>query len=166
MNGTKEQWQKKLPKDRALLAQQIESTSKGLDKTLDTEKIADNLNIIESIQQNSKSKSNKIISGGVASGGKLQAAYVLSKKKDHLYVEYLAANPASFLKTGGAKGAGRAAIVDIVKRSFDEGHNGKVKLEALPGAAGFYKKMGFTTANGEDFDLSPEQAKKILAGKF
>jgi hypothetical protein len=163
LNGTKEQWAKKLSNERAALKPQIERLGVGLDLQRDVVKISDNFYIIEDAIALSKSKSKKIISGGVKSDGQLQAAYVLSKKKDHLYLEYLAANPASFVGTG-VKGAGKAAIIDIVKRSFDEGHSGAVKLMAIPGAAGFYKKMGFTSDNGRDFQLSPGQAKKLLQG--
>ena len=172
-SANKEEWIERFSKDRSALKQKIKIklAEMGTEKDLGTdgtEKLRANLSIIASIQEvkNKKSNDRNTITGGVTVGGKLQAAYVLTKKNDHLYVEYLAANPSNFLgKSGATKGAGRAAIVDIVKRSFEEGHKGRVQLESLTGAEGFYKKMGFTMSDRGDFRLSTEQAKKILEGK-
>ena len=172
-SANKEEWIERFSKDQSALKQKIKIklAKMGSEKDLGTdgtEKLRANLSIIASIQEvkNKKSNDRNTITGGVTVGGKLQAAYVLTKKNDHLYVEYLAANPSNFLgKSGATKGAGRAAIVDIVKRSFEEGHKGKVQLESLTGAEGFYKKMGFTMSDRGDFRLSTAQAKKILEGK-
>lgn len=107
------------------------------------------------------------------SKGNLQAAAIVFNKKDHISLEYLATAPWNL---GGkdkraTRGAGAAAMKSIIAESIDKGHDGRVKLDALPGAIGFYEKVGFTkvkTKSGLNegvisMELTPEAAKAFLA---
>ena len=62
-----------------------------------------------------------------------------------LIIEYLAANPVDRNKTGGMKYLGEAMVAVATERSLEHNLQGRLWLESLPGAQGFYKNLGFET---------------------
>ena len=157
------EWAAEIAANRKTIKSRMAGLSKGLDTSLDSAILADNASIVDMIKELRGSSGYR--SGGVSKGGKLQAAFIYKLKRDHVYLEYLAANPASLLKKGGAKGSGTAAIKDLIERSIEGGLKGRIKLTALDGAVGFYEKLGFTSKGGRLFELSASAAKRILKGK-
>jgi hypothetical protein len=100
--------------------------------------------------------------------GNLQSTALIKKKEGHIYVDFLATAPWN-LGNGGAKqvkGAGITAMEAIIQKSIDSGFKGQVRLESLPDAEAFYKKIGFKVAkNAEgvrEFRLSAAAAKDFL----
>jgi len=61
-----------------------------------------------------------------------------------LIVDYLATNPASRAAHHGLKHVGLELMSLAVRRSREVGAGGRLWLEALPGAAGFYESLGMT----------------------
>ena len=157
------EWAAEIAADRKTIKSRMAGLSKGIDTSLDSAILSDNVAIVDTIKM--FGGSGEYLSGGVSKGGKLQAAFLYKLKKDHVSLEYLAANPASLLKKGGAKGSGTAAIKDLIERSLEGGRKGRIKLTALDGAVGFYKKLGFISKGENFFELSASAAKRILKGK-
>jgi hypothetical protein len=103
--------------------------------------------------------------GGVMRNGELLAAYDHTVKGDSVYVYTLAANPRTITeKDFKSGGAGTEAIKQLVKISIDEGMGGKLSLQPVDAAKGFYKKMGFKPSKNksEEWHLSPAAAKKLI----
>ena len=104
--------------------------------------------------------------------GKLQAVAHVSETKDAIKVEYLATASHNVKPPNPSyrKGSGTAAMEQILLESIRKGKGGNVVLEALPGAIGFYEKIGFKNkGQAKDFaegvvnmSISGEDAKKFL----
>jgi GNAT superfamily N-acetyltransferase len=58
-------------------------------------------------------------------------------------VDYLATNPTNRHQNSGLKNVGIALIVVAILRAYESGCRGRLWLEALPGACGFYENLGF-----------------------
>jgi hypothetical protein len=100
----------------------------------------------------------------IKQSGRISAAFTYLEEKGSkpLYIEYLATSPENmFSGTTPVKGAGTAAIKAMVAESIKQGKKGAVKLEPIPDALDFYKKMGFVI-KGEHMILSAEKAKQYL----
>jgi hypothetical protein len=84
-------------------------------------------------------------------------------------VDYLATNPANRKQDTGLKRVGIALIAVAIKRSLAMGTQGRIWLEALSGAAGFYENLGFekqasVSADGNaTYLLNSRHAKTLLA---
>lgn len=59
-----------------------------------------------------------------------------------IVVDYLATNPANRAATRGLKYVGIALMAVAIRRSIESGAGGRIWLESLPGAAGFYESLG------------------------
>jgi hypothetical protein len=85
-----------------------------------------------------------------------------------IVVDYLATNPANRAATRGLKYVGIALMAVAIRRSTESGADGRVWLESLPGAAGFYESMGMKrqplrSAEGNlVYILEPEVAEQLL----
>ena len=83
-----------------------------------------------------------------------------------LVVDFLASRPEN--RGGGLKDVGTAFLAIAVHRSRELGWAGRLRLESLPGAEGYYMRLGFTKLPGrsEDgfavFELSEENANQLL----
>ena len=107
-------------------------------------------------------------------GGELQALMVLdltgrrSGKRRWVVVDYLSTNPANRVLTGGLKHVGTAMIAVAIRRSLERGDGGRIWLDSLPGAAGFYQSLGMVrrsrrSAEGNHvYTLDPSGAKQLL----
>lgn len=133
---------------------------KGLDPNFKPSKMSDNIGIIDQIKKESKRKG--AITGSILKDGKMEAAYVASSSANSpsLSLDYLASNPANFMGKRSAKGAGKQAILELIKISKKLGKGGSITLVPLDGAIGFYKKLGFEESS-QGLLLSPENAAKL-----
>jgi hypothetical protein len=59
-------------------------------------------------------------------------------------LDYLATNPANRTATRGLKYVGIGLIAAAIMRSLDGAAGGRIWLESLPRAAGFYEGLGMT----------------------
>lgn len=105
--------------------------------------------------------------------GVLQAIASVKTQDDALKIEYLASSPWN-IKPGDkryTRGSGSTAIEQIVLESVRKGKDGRIRLEALPGAIPFYEKIGFKNLGKADgyndgvvkMELSPTEARAFLA---
>ena len=103
--------------------------------------------------------------------GSMQAAAYVENRSNHLYVELLATSPWNTLARAGinvdsnvqvSKGAGTEMMRQIVIESLNKGYGGEVRLESLPGALGFYKKIGFSITETGDLPKMKLTAKKAI----
>jgi hypothetical protein len=107
--------------------------------------------------------------------GNLQGlmALDLGEKGDRIgkgiIVDYLATNPANRTTVQGLKFVGIGLIAVVLTRSMEQGAGGRIWLESLPGAAGFYESLGMTkqprrSAEGNlVYTLGPAKAEHLLA---
>jgi hypothetical protein len=85
-----------------------------------------------------------------------------------IIVDYLATNPANRAATRGLKYVGIALIAVAIRRSFETGRDGRIWLESLPRAAGFYESLGMNrqprrSADGNlVYSLEPAVAQQLL----
>jgi hypothetical protein len=98
------------------------------------------------------SSKTSTLSGVVDKDGNLQAAFSYTKKRDCVYVDYLASAPWNVIPNhaNATKGAGTSAIEQAVRISQESGRRGRVRLQALPDAVPFYEKVGFTADKEQD----------------
>ncbi len=85
--------------------------------------------------------------------------------KDGIYIDYLVTAPWNISGDDPrtTKGAGTEAILGLIELSKKKGYGGKITLEALPRAVGFYEKLGFVqNEDDENMTLSPEKADQLL----
>ena len=103
--------------------------------------------------------------------GSMQAAAYVENRGNYLYVELLATSPWNTLARAGinvdsnvqvSKGAGTEMMRQIVIESLNKGYGGEVRLESLPGALGFYKKIGFSITETGDLPKMKLTAKKAI----
>jgi len=86
-----------------------------------------------------------------------------------IIVDYLATNPANRTAGQGLKCVGIGLIAVALMRSIEGGAAGRIWLESLPGAAGFYESLGFEkqprrSAEGNMvYTLEPAAAEQLLA---
>jgi hypothetical protein len=91
-----------------------------------------------------------------------------SKVGAAITVDYLATNPMNRQPHSGLKHVGLALIGAGLLRSIEAGKQGRLWLEALPGAAGFYQNLGFERLPGLSDDgnaiytLDSATAKSLL----
>lgn len=123
-------------------------------------------NIVKEVVSVAKSEPENF-RGFFDEAGNLQAAAIITKEKDHLYIDYLASAPwnvsgSDSRRTGGA---GSEAIERIVRESVDSGRGGKVKLFSLRDAMPFYEKVGFVRdeSRSQKMTLHPDAAQAFLA---
>ena len=85
-----------------------------------------------------------------------------------LIVDYLATNPSNRKATGGFKYVGIALMAVAITRSIEQGAGGRIWLESLSGAAGFYEGLGMakhTRRSAEGnliYMLDPATAEQLL----
>jgi hypothetical protein len=83
-------------------------------------------------------------------------------------VDYLATNPSNRKPTRGFKHVGIALMAAAITRSVDHGAGGRIWLESLPRAAGFYESLGMakhTRRSAEGnliYILDPAVAEQLL----
>ena len=128
------------------------------------DRLADNSAIRKAIAKSTKPANFR---GVRDADGNLQAAIAISKNRDALYVDYLATAPWNVSKSSGdsraMKGAGTAAIAEVIRESLaNKKTKGKVRLNSIPGAEGFYQTLGFKKTTGSYMELSPTDAKAFL----
>lgn len=117
------------------------------------------------------SSPNSRFSGIFDKDGNLQALANLTRKKGHIYIDYLMTAPHNLIPGDprAAKGSGSAAIESVINLSADSGRLGKVKLTALRDAVPFYKKIGFSERGQGDalpkMDLSPDAAREFMRSR-
>jgi hypothetical protein len=105
--------------------------------------------------------------GGVMRDGELLAAYDHTVRSDAVYVYTLAANPRTITEPGfKSGGAGTQAIKQLIGLSIEAGLKGKIALQPVDAAKGFYTKMGFKPSKDkpDEWHLSPTAAKKLIKG--
>lgn len=91
-----------------------------------------------------------------------------TKGRRAITIDYLATNPANRVTTQGLKHVGVALIAVAVARAIECGAEGRIWLESLPGAAGFYENLGMARQPGRSPDgnllytLEPETAQQLL----
>jgi hypothetical protein len=85
-----------------------------------------------------------------------------------IIVDYLATNPANRTAGQGLKYVGIGLIAVALARSVERGAGGRICLESLPGAAGFYESLGMEkqthrSADGNlVYSLEPAAAAQLL----
>lgn len=142
----------------------------------DNSRITDNYSIgngNDGIASKNFTKAQKL--GVYDNKGNLQATAVYSINRPlpdfddgttpHVYIDLLASAPWNMAKTDKTvKGAGTKAIIEAVKLSEKEGLEGRVILQPLEGAKGFYEKLGFKELPGTfgNWELTPAKAKELL----
>jgi len=130
-----------------------------------SESLTDNQYIGEVIREDGKRKNARLI-GIQDKSGNLQVAAKYSKQSDHIHIDYLATAPWNFSENDArqVKGAGAAAIAELVRLSVDSGKKGKIKLTALDGAVPFYTHLGFKKVPSgiSEYALSSKDALKLL----
>jgi hypothetical protein len=101
--------------------------------------------------------------------GNLQAAATIADMSDHLYLYYILTAPWNVIKVSpkSVRDAGIALILELVKESTAWGYEGRIILNALPGATTFYEEVGFVfTGEGSqgtpEMELTPRAAKALL----
>jgi hypothetical protein len=80
------------------------------------------------------------------SNGKITSAARFSEgdNGDAISIGFLASDPQGLIDPAKkVRGAGTAALAEVIKHSVKSGFGGKVELFALPEAFGFYQKAGF-----------------------
>jgi hypothetical protein len=83
-------------------------------------------------------------------------------------VDYLATNPINRQPNAGLKHVGVGLIAMGLLRSIEVGKQGRIWLEALPGAAGFYQNLGFerlprlSDEGNAIYVIDPSTAKSLL----
>lgn len=88
--------------------------------------------------------------------------------RDHLIINYLATSPANRTADRGIKFVGIALIAVAIMRSIEEGAAGRIQLESLPGAEGFYENLGMARQLHRSpegypiYTLSPARAEQLL----
>lgn len=155
------EYQTKIP--RKILAKiHDEAYKAGYAKDRDNARIH-NL-IWEEVVYNNNRKGLRAVSD---SEGMPQAlAIVKQQGRRHLYLEYLATSPWNVKEANDprrVRGAGTALMTQLVIESARFGAEGRIELEALPGAVAFYEKIGFVfNKSTETMSLSTEAARKFL----
>ncbi len=85
-----------------------------------------------------------------------------------IIVDYLATSPANRAASHGLKHVGIALMAAAIRRSIESGTGGRIRLESLPGAAGFYESLGMArqarrSAEGNlVYILEPAMAEQLL----
>jgi hypothetical protein len=88
---------------------------------------------------------------------------------NEIIVDYLATNPANRMAHQGLKYIGIALVAVAIMRSTEQGANGRIRLESLPGAAGFYESLGMvkqprrSTEGNSVYMLESKTAEELLA---
>jgi GNAT superfamily N-acetyltransferase len=83
-------------------------------------------------------------------------------------VDYLSTNPANRNLDRGLKHVGLALMAAAIARSRDHGTRGSLRLESLPGAAGFYENLGMVRQHRRSAEgnlvylLEPGTAEQLL----
>jgi hypothetical protein len=103
----------------------------------------------------------------------LQGLMVLDLKRRRslhrpITVDYLATNPGNRQRDSALKYVGLALIGVAILRSREVGAGGSLWLEALPGAAGFYKNLGMQKSSRKSpegnliYSFNPSGAEHLL----
>jgi len=86
-----------------------------------------------------------------------------------LYLHYIATAPWNVTNDSprSISDAGKALMVELVKESISNGHEGRIILNTLSGAISFYQTVGFVftgegSASAPEMELPPEAAKEFL----
>jgi len=85
-----------------------------------------------------------------------------------IVVDYLATNPANRVADQGLKHVGIGLLALAVVLSFEFRKEGRIRLESLSGAVGFYESLGMVrqarrSRDGNSiFELGSEEAKQLL----
>ena len=86
-----------------------------------------------------------------------------------IIVDYLATNPANRIAGRGIKCVGVGLIAVALVRSIECGAGGRIRLESLPGAAGFYEGLGLakqprrSVEGNRVYTLEATTAEQLLA---
>ncbi len=90
------------------------------------------------------------------------------KRRRAVVIDYLSTNPANRSSRSGLKHVGIALLAVSILRSVELGRGGRIWLESLPGAEGFYQSLGMRkqprrSAEGNSiYVLEPQAAKELL----
>lgn len=97
-------------------------------------------------------------------GGNLQAAAIVGDMSDRLYLYYIVTSPWNVVRTSpkSVRDAGKTLMLELVKESISSGYEGRIMLNALPGAISFYEEAGFVFT-GEGSQGAPEMELTPLA---
>ena len=113
---------------------------------LDAKRLGAAAEVVRSLIDLSEYGKDYAVFGGIVdSKGKLQAVYTCDELPDGYYVDYLASAPWNCLLSHPDKktGAGASAIESLIKAAINDNKAGEIKLQSLPDAIPFYKKIGF-----------------------
>lgn len=138
------------------------------DATPEQVKIVDNRYIASNIQEDA-ALNPKNFRGVRDSDGNLQAAATVKIRKNEIYIENLATAPWNVYSKNSksTKGAGREIMLSLAKEAVSK--NKSLSLSSLPGAEGFYQKVGFKLERprkGNElagYRMDVESAKKFIA---
>lgn len=99
-------------------------------------------------------------------GGNLQAAAIVGDMSDHLYLYDIITAPWNVVRTSpkSVRDAGKTLMLELVKESISSGYEGRIMLNALPGAISFYEEAGFVFT-GEGSQGAPEMELTPLAAR-
>jgi hypothetical protein len=90
------------------------------------------------------------------------------KRRQGIIVDYLSTNPSNRSSRSGLKHVGVALLAVSMSRSVELGRGGRIWLESLPAAEGFYKNLGMrkqprlSSAGNPIYVLNIQAAKELL----